>query len=166
MKVGREGKICQVVHNSNICVSAHPHTNNFHNDDRRPHQREGGEESSGKMVPARRLRPQQDSGWVLLLHGAPRWLGYFLCNGIYYCGQCKASVAFLGSKRSNHVLTLHSIVADTGGTCVCNGGDADPICDTNEEYLLCANGVKRDLITATAAISALASFCMGLFANL
>jgi adenine/guanine/hypoxanthine permease len=26
--------------------------------------------------------------------------------------------------------------------------------------------VKRDLVTATAAISAIASFCMGLFANL
>lgn len=59
-----------------------------------------------------------------------------------------------------------SIVADTGGTCVCNGGADDPTCANNDEYSLCLNEIKRDLITATAAISALASFCMGLFANL
>lgn len=59
-----------------------------------------------------------------------------------------------------------NIVADTGGTCVCNGGADDPVCDTNVDYLLCVNEIKRDLITATAAISALASFFLGLFANL
>jgi AGZA family xanthine/uracil permease-like MFS transporter len=59
-----------------------------------------------------------------------------------------------------------SIVADSGGTCVCNGGDDDPFCFANDEYALCSADIKRDLITATAAISALASFCMGLFANL
>lgn len=59
-----------------------------------------------------------------------------------------------------------SIVADTGGTCVCNGGEADPICSTNTEYALCSAEIKRDMVTATAAISALSSFCMGLFANL
>ncbi|KAI9163692.1 nucleoside transporter [Paramyrothecium foliicola] len=59
-----------------------------------------------------------------------------------------------------------SIVADTGGTCVCNGGADDPICETNQEYLLCVQSVRRDLVTATAAISALGSFSMGLFANM
>lgn len=59
-----------------------------------------------------------------------------------------------------------SIVADSGGTCVCQGGDADPICVTNEDYALCLAEIKRDIVTATAAIAALASFCMGLFANL
>lgn len=59
-----------------------------------------------------------------------------------------------------------SIVSDSGGTCVCESTADDPICAVNEDYLICVNGVKRDLITATAAISALASFCMGLFANL
>jgi AGZA family xanthine/uracil permease-like MFS transporter len=33
-------------------------------------------------------------------------------------------------------------------------------------YLQCVEEVKRDLVTATAAIAALTSFCMGLFANL
>lgn len=59
-----------------------------------------------------------------------------------------------------------SIVADTGGTCVCNGGTADPLCDKNEEYALCMQAIRRDAVTGTAAISALATFCMGLFANM
>lgn len=59
-----------------------------------------------------------------------------------------------------------SIVSETGATCVCNGGTADPTCNANTEYDLCIAEVKRDQVTATAAISALASFCMGLFANL
>lgn len=59
-----------------------------------------------------------------------------------------------------------SIVSDTGGTCVCNGGPSDPTCNTNEEYALCVQGIKRDAVTATAAISAFASFFMGLLANL
>lgn len=59
-----------------------------------------------------------------------------------------------------------SVVSDSGGTCVCNGGAEDPICTTNEEYLLCVQDIRQDIVTATAAISALASFCMGLFANM
>lgn len=59
-----------------------------------------------------------------------------------------------------------SIVADSGGTCVCNGGADDPICVENTEYLLCTQTIRRDAVTATAAISALATFFMGLLANL
>ncbi|KAM7184394.1 Adenine/guanine permease AZG1 [Rhypophila sp. PSN 637] len=56
-----------------------------------------------------------------------------------------------------------SIVADSGGTCVCNGPD---LCVEDQDYLICTQEIKRDLITATAAISAFASFFMGLFSNL
>lgn len=42
----------------------------------------------------------------------------------------------------------------------------DPWCDYNTDYLLCKSEIKKDLITATAAISALGTFAMGLFANL
>lgn len=59
-----------------------------------------------------------------------------------------------------------SIVSESGGTCVCNGGPEDPICNVNEDYLMCIQEIKRDLVTATAAISALSTFCMGLFANM
>jgi AGZA family xanthine/uracil permease-like MFS transporter len=59
-----------------------------------------------------------------------------------------------------------SIVADSGGTCVCNGTEADPFCLADDQFLLCKSEIKRDLVTATASIAALSSFCMGLFANM
>ncbi|PGH20391.1 hypothetical protein AJ80_03536 [Polytolypa hystricis UAMH7299] len=65
-----------------------------------------------------------------------------------------------------YIISVNSnILADCGGTCVCND-TADPTCADNTEYNLCVNIVRRDIITATAAIAALSSFCMGLFANL
>ncbi|EMD35912.1 hypothetical protein CERSUDRAFT_124492 [Gelatoporia subvermispora B] len=56
-----------------------------------------------------------------------------------------------------------SILSDTGGTCVCTSDDQ---CINDEVYIACAADVQRDLITTTAAVSALASFLMGLLANL
>ena len=58
-----------------------------------------------------------------------------------------------------------TIVSDTGGTCVCPASSPD-LCETDTAYQLCVADVRRDLVTATAAISALTSFCMGLFANM
>ncbi|KAJ4381522.1 hypothetical protein N0V86_002882 [Didymella sp. IMI 355093] len=66
-----------------------------------------------------------------------------------------------------YIISVNStILADTGGTCVCPPEGMSDLCATNDEYLLCKQVVKRDLVTATAAISALTSFCMGLFANM
>lgn len=48
---------------------------------------------------------------------------------------------------------------------MCNNPN-DPTCETDTEYALCQNIVRRDLITATAAISALATFAIGVFANM
>lgn len=59
-----------------------------------------------------------------------------------------------------------SIVSDSGGTCVCPREESDPLCMADEAYLLCVADIKRDMVTATAAISALASFFMGLLANM
>ncbi|KAI0204221.1 purine transporter [Astrocystis sublimbata] len=59
-----------------------------------------------------------------------------------------------------------SILSDSGGPCVCEFTPDDPVCNKNTEYLLCVAEVKRDLVTATAAISAIASFFMGLLSNL
>ncbi|KAI0337857.1 hypothetical protein BDW22DRAFT_847389 [Trametopsis cervina] len=56
-----------------------------------------------------------------------------------------------------------SIISDTGGTCVCPTNDG---CATDPTYALCVDEVRRDLITTTAAVAALASFLMGLLANL
>lgn len=67
-----------------------------------------------------------------------------------------------------YILAVNSsIVSDSGGTCVCtNPTEADPICATDPTYLLCKNDVKRDLITATAAVSALTTFFLGALANM
>jgi len=56
-----------------------------------------------------------------------------------------------------------SVISDSGGTCVCNSSDQ---CATDQTYLACIQEVKQDLITSTAAISALASVLMGALANL
>ncbi|KAI9059415.1 hypothetical protein FKP32DRAFT_1579990 [Trametes sanguinea] len=56
-----------------------------------------------------------------------------------------------------------SILQDSGGTCVCPTNDG---CVNDPDYTMCVAEVQRDLITTTAAISALSSFLMGLLANL
>lgn len=56
-----------------------------------------------------------------------------------------------------------SIVSDSGGTCVCEAANN---CATDPTYLQCIQEVKQDLITSTAAMSALASVLMGALANL
>lgn len=60
-----------------------------------------------------------------------------------------------------------SVVSDTGGTCVCTADpNVDRWCINDPAYAICKAEVKRDLITATAAIAAFATFFMGLLANL
>jgi len=56
-----------------------------------------------------------------------------------------------------------SVLSDSGGTCVCPTSD---LCVTDPDYLACVEDVRHELITTTAAISGLASFTMGLIANL
>ncbi|KAK2628655.1 hypothetical protein QTJ16_001758 [Diplocarpon rosae] len=67
-----------------------------------------------------------------------------------------------------------SIVAASGGTCVCEPNNTTPS-DTHcvninnpstAAYNSCKQEINRDLVTATAAVSCLTSFCMGLFANM
>jgi adenine/guanine/hypoxanthine permease len=59
-----------------------------------------------------------------------------------------------------------TIVSQSGGTCVCPPEGMKDLCDTNVEYMACVQEIKRDMVTATAAIAALTTFCMGLFANM
>lgn len=59
-----------------------------------------------------------------------------------------------------------AIIADSGGPCVCDSTADDPICEANDDYLMCKTEVRRDIVTATAAISALTSFFLGLAANM
>lgn len=67
---------------------------------------------------------------------------------------------------------------DTGGTCVCSNRDASNSSLINDDFCLdaaspgydayasCIQEVNRDLVTGTAAIATLTSFCMGMFANM
>ncbi|KAF9895329.1 hypothetical protein FE257_000233 [Aspergillus nanangensis] len=59
-----------------------------------------------------------------------------------------------------------NITSESGGTCVCPEDSWADKCDSNQEYLLCVQEIKRDLVTATAAIAALGTFFLGLLANL
>jgi AGZA family xanthine/uracil permease-like MFS transporter len=56
-------------------------------------------------------------------------------------------------------------LTDSGRTCACNDAN-DPTCADNTEYNFCLSVIHQDFITGTAAIAALASFYMGLFANM
>ncbi|KKZ60523.1 MFS transporter, AGZA family, xanthine/uracil permease [[Emmonsia] crescens] len=65
-----------------------------------------------------------------------------------------------------YIISVNSnILTQSGGPCVCSD-PVDPTCTGNTEYDLCLNALRRDFITGTAAIAALSSFCMGLFANM
>lgn len=69
-----------------------------------------------------------------------------------------------------YIISINAtIVSDSGGPCVCRDPE-DPTCMGDNtfgtDYGLCVLGVKRDLITATAAISGLSSFLFGFFTNL
>lgn len=85
-------------------------------------------------------------------------------KGSYFFTEIRAGLAAFFAMA--YVIAVNaSVVSDSGGTCVCND-PVDITCSDNLDYTLCVNEIKRDLVTSTAAISALTSFCMGLFANL
>lgn len=89
-------------------------------------------------------------------------------KGSYFFTEIRAGLATFFAMA--YIISVNStIVSSSGGTCVCPQSPelfATDFCDSDTEYMLCVQEVKRDLVTATAAISALCSFCMGLFANM
>ncbi|PHH87276.1 hypothetical protein CDD83_9076 [Cordyceps sp. RAO-2017] len=58
-----------------------------------------------------------------------------------------------------------SLLAQTGGTCACNLTPKE-LCDTVPEFAACKEEVRRDLITATAALAGMASIVFGALTNL
>ncbi|UPL02661.1 hypothetical protein LCI18_013595 [Fusarium solani-melongenae] len=58
-----------------------------------------------------------------------------------------------------------ALLSQTGGTCVCDLTDRQA-CDKIDEYVACKEDVRRDLVTATAAVAGMASFMFGLLTNL
>ncbi|KAF2196539.1 hypothetical protein GQ43DRAFT_476235 [Delitschia confertaspora ATCC 74209] len=59
-----------------------------------------------------------------------------------------------------------SILADTGGTCVCGEGPDAQFCTENEAYIDCQQDMRRSLITSTAAIAGFSSFLFGFVTNM
>ncbi|ODA84149.1 hypothetical protein RJ55_02667 [Drechmeria coniospora] len=86
-------------------------------------------------------------------------------HGSYFLTEIRAGLASFFAMA--YIIAVNSaVVADSGGTCVCPRTKEDPLCNSDEAYALCVEGIKRDSVTATAAISALSTFCMGVLANL
>ncbi|KAJ5247145.1 hypothetical protein N7468_002128 [Penicillium chermesinum] len=86
-------------------------------------------------------------------------------KGAFFFTELRAGLATFFAMA--YIISVNSnITSETGGTCVCPEESMKDFCASNSEYLLCVEEVKRDLVTATAAIAALSTFCMGLFANL
>jgi AGZA family xanthine/uracil permease-like MFS transporter len=89
-------------------------------------------------------------------------------KGSYFFTELRAGLATFFAMA--YIIAVNaSIVSDSGGTCVCNEpASANSVipCENDTQYLLCKADVKKDLVTATAAIAAMGTFCMGLFANL
>lgn len=85
-------------------------------------------------------------------------------KGTYFFTEIRAGLATFFAMA--YIISVNAtIVSQTGGTCVCPA-DSPDLCDSDTDYMICVAGVQRDLVTATAAISALTTFCMGLFANM
>ena len=58
-----------------------------------------------------------------------------------------------------------SILESSGGTCDCDRTN-DASCDNDAAYQACTTEFRRDMITATSAVSSIGSFLMGFMANL
>ncbi|KAI1001160.1 Efflux pump [Podosphaera aphanis] len=59
-----------------------------------------------------------------------------------------------------------SILAESGATCVCIPTAEDIYCDRDPDYNICLRDIKKDFITATAAVTGIGSFAFGLLTNL
>lgn len=86
-------------------------------------------------------------------------------KGSYFFTEIRAGLATFFAMA--YIISVNAnLTSESGGTCVCPPEGQSDNCNTNTEYLLCVQEVHRDAVTATAAISALASFFMGLLSNL
>ncbi|KAH6669145.1 permease [Plectosphaerella plurivora] len=65
-----------------------------------------------------------------------------------------------------YIIAVNAIIlSQTGGTCVCDLQDKNE-CDSIPAYKACKEDVRRDLITATAAVAGMSSFVFGFCTNL
>ncbi|BEI85761.1 hypothetical protein CcaverHIS002_0600480 [Cutaneotrichosporon cavernicola] len=83
----------------------------------------------------------------------------------YFFTEIRAGLATFFAMA--YIISVNAaIVSQSGGTCKCPPESMADLCDSNAEYMQCVQEIKRDMVTATAAIAALTTFCMGLFANM
>lgn len=86
-------------------------------------------------------------------------------KGTRFLKEVRAGIATFFAMA--YIISVNSsIIAGTGGPCVCPSRNDDLTCRGNATYEQCKREVNRDLVTATAAISALSSFAMGICANM
>ncbi|KAF3170049.1 hypothetical protein TWF106_011406 [Orbilia oligospora] len=86
-------------------------------------------------------------------------------TGARFLNEIRAGITIFFTMA--YIISVNAtIITQSGGTCECENRREDPFCENSDEYKQCLIVLQRDLITATAAISALSSFAMGLFANL
>ncbi|KKK16276.1 hypothetical protein ARAM_003169 [Aspergillus rambellii] len=88
-------------------------------------------------------------------------------KGSYFFTELRAGLATFFAMA--YIISVNAnITSDSGGTCVCPADvyATDKSCSSSTEYAICVQEVNRDIVTATAGIAALATFCLGLFANL
>ncbi|KAG6025529.1 hypothetical protein E4U40_002639 [Claviceps sp. LM458 group G5] len=81
-----------------------------------------------------------------------------------FCREVRAGLTTFATMA--YIISVNaSLLSQTGGPCVCNL-PVKAECDTIPEFSACKEVVRRDLITATAAISGMASLVFGLATNL
>ncbi|KAG6021488.1 hypothetical protein E4U41_002475 [Claviceps citrina] len=81
-----------------------------------------------------------------------------------FCREIRAGLTTFATMA--YIISVNaSLLSETGGPCSCNL----PVkreCDSIPEFKSCKEAVRRDLITATAAVSGMASLVFGLATNL
>ncbi|CAD6500833.1 BgTH12-06538 [Blumeria graminis f. sp. triticale] len=87
------------------------------------------------------------------------------CKKSYFSQEIRAGMTTFFTMA--YIIAVNSsILAESGATCVCTPTKDDIYCERSVEYSACLRDVKRDLITATAAVAGIGSFIFGFLTNL
>ncbi|KAJ4013827.1 hypothetical protein NW766_006068 [Fusarium irregulare] len=85
-------------------------------------------------------------------------------SGATFFRECRAGLTTFATMA--YIIAVNAaLLQQTGGTCECDLVDRNA-CDKIESYMACKEDIRRDIITATAAVSGMASFAFGLLTNL
>ncbi|KAI1505873.1 xanthine/uracil permease family protein-like protein [Biscogniauxia marginata] len=85
-------------------------------------------------------------------------------NGATFFREIRAGLTTFATMA--YIIAVNSaVLADSGGTCECPKG-SQPGCPDDKGYMMCQTDLKRDLITATAALAGLSSIAFGFLTNL